>query len=392
MSTIPTPAAAAVPSAPAATAPVSVNPMALSDADLGTRYVPETIRTQDAEHAEPEVVFGGKVDPSPEPIPVVAEAIPQADGAPADPAPPAEAPAPAADAPPLATSFGVFDKQGELEIPRDLEISFKAGGKDLKLPLDRVVRMAQSAPQAEQYRQAAEELPQVREHAQRIEQSNAQLQQELQQNNAIYERILQDPDLYVQAVQAWQQQNSPEQRAKRAESDLAALRQQHEAATTQTQVQRQSAEAFQYAATRIDPAVQNVMKQYPTLDSEEVMDRFYRLTAPLIEARPDGNGTWVPPHKLPQVEQLVKSEMTEWANALHTKRSTASQAASAATAAQVTEAQTQTQLAKRQLARAAAPALTPAAPDVPRAKPIKSSGDAMEAALEKVRQQVRGAA
>lgn len=389
MSTTPIPAAAP---APVATAPVSVNPMQLSDADLGSRYVPEAIRTEDAAHAEPEVVFGGKVDPTPEPIPVVAEAVPQADGAPAAETP-ADAPpeAPGAEVAPLATTFGVFDKQGELEIPRDLEISFKAGGKDLKLPLDRVVRMAQSAPQAEQFRQAAEELPQVKEYAEKIEQSYTQLQQELQQNNAIYERILQDPDLYVQAVQAWQAQNSPEQRAKRAEEQLAALSKQHQEVTTRSTTQRQSAEAYQYASTRIAPAVESMATQYPTLDQSEITAQFHVLTAPLLEAKP-GGGVWVPPNKLPVVEQLIASEMIPWAQGLHAKRNASQQAQSAASAAQVTQAQTQTQLAKRQLARAAAPALTSPTADVPRPKPIKTSGDAMEAALEKVRQQVRASA
>lgn len=387
MSTNPTPVAA--PSAPAATASVPVNPMTLSDADLGTRYVPDTIRAEDAEHAEPTVIFGGNVEATPA-VPVVAEAVPQADGAPAaDPAPasPPEAPA-TAEAAPLATSFAVFDTAGELEIPRDLEIAFKAGGKDLKLPLDRVVRMAQSAPQAEQFRQAAEELPQVKEYVGQVETAYTQLQQEIARNNAVYERILQDPDLYVQAVQAWQAQNSPEQRAHRAEEQLAAVTKQQQEMTAQTTQQRQSAEAYQYAATRIAPVVESMATQYPTLDPAEITAQFHVLTAPLLQARP-GGGVWVPPNKLPEVEALVTSSMVPWAQALHTKRSAATQAQTTQAAAQVAQAQTTAQLAKRQLARAAAPALTPASPDVARQKPIKSAGDAVEASLAKVREMVR---
>lgn len=389
MSTNPTPAAAPVVSAPVETASGPVNPMTLSDADLGSRYVPEALRDAESS-AEPTVVFARSADTPTAPV-VAADAVPQADGAPAADVPaekPAEAPA--AEIAPLATTFGVFDKEGELEIPRDLEISFKAGGKDLKLPLDRVVRMAQSAPQAEQYRQAAEELPQVKQYAEKIEQSYQQLQQELQQNNAIYERLLQDPDLYVQAVQAWQQQNSPEVRATRAEQEVAALRQQQQESATQSRVQQQSAEAYQYAATRIAPAVESMATKYPTLDPAEITAQFHVLTAPLLEAKP-GGGVWVPPNKLPQVEALVTSDMDSWAQALHTKRNAATTAQTTQSQAAITQAQTTAQLAKRQLARAAAPALTAPSPDVARQKPIKTSGDAVEASLAKVREMVRGA-
>lgn len=348
--------------------------MNASDADLAARY--NIVEPE----AEPEVQIVA-AEPAAE-TPAVETETPAADATPE----PAKEPAP------LATTFSVFDAEGELEIPRDLEIALKAGGKDLKLPLDRVVRMAQSAPQAEQFRQDAERLPQLQSQIEQYQTQFQTAQTELAQHNALVERMLRDPDLYVRAVEAYQQQNSPEARAERAEKELASLNERQQQSAKQQEWQQQSAEAAQYAATRIAPAVEALAAQYPTIDPQEFEDRFYRLTAPLIEARPDGKGTWVPPQKLPQVESLVQSDLALWAQGLHQKRHGAQTAAQQQAAQAVTKAQTDAQLAKRQLARAAAPALTAPGQDAPKAKPIKTADDAVTAALEKVRQQVRGQA
>lgn len=366
----PTPVVSTLSEAP----PAPVNPMAMSDADLSKRYVaaievaPADVPAVDVPAAEP------------------AEATTEAPSEPTAP----DAPAP--DAPPLATVFSVADKEGELEIPRDLTITFKAGGKDLTLPLDRVVRMAQSAPQAEQFRQQAEALPQVQQYAQTLEQRVQSFEQEIANNNTLYERMLRDPDAYVAAVQAYQQMNAPESQLARSQAELAQLRAQQQQYTQTQQMQQQTAQAQQIVATRIAPAIEALAQQHPSIDQDEMTDRFYRLTAPLTEARPDGNGTWIPPQKLGQVEQLIQQEMAQWAGALHAKRTATATAVQTSTKQALTKAQADAQQAKRTLARAVAPARTPAAPDVARTKPIKTSADAMEASLAKVRQMIGSAA
>lgn len=381
---MPSPAAAAAP-APVSDAPAvdvvsapDTTPLDLatvSDDQLAARYgVPK-------EEAEPEVVIAR--DPAPESEPEAAAAEPDV---PADPAEPAE-PEPA-EAPKPITQFALYDGEGEVEVP-PLYVTFKANGKEYeKVPLDKVVRMAQSAPLAERYREAAEQLPSVQEAAQQIQTHYDQLQAEMAQNNALYERLLKDPDLYVQAVERYQQLQSPEARAHRAEQEAQALRTQQQQYQQQAVTQQALQQASEFAATRIAPVVNGLAAQYPgVLDLEELTDRFHTLTADLLEAGPHGK-PWVPPAKLPEVERRVQTDLTQWAAQKASQRTASRTSATVEATKAVQRAQTDAQMAKRQLGRATAPARTPIAPDVPREKPIKTASDAVEAALERVRRQV----
>ncbi|MGN6205981.1 hypothetical protein [Humibacter sp.] len=381
-------AAAAATSAPVSDAPAvevvssdtpaPLDLKSISDEQLAARYA---IPTSDA---EPEVVI--QRDPAPESQPEAAAEVPDGEDPPAEPEADKE---PAAEAPKPITQFALYDGEGEVEVP-PLFVSFKAGGKEYeKVPLDKVVRMAQSAPLAERFREAAEKLPTVEQQVTETQTRYEQLRAEAEQNNALYERLLQNPDLYVQAVEKYNELQSPEARAVRAEQEAAALRQQQQDTKRQSETQQTLVAASQYAATKIAPVIDGLAEQYRgLLDLEELTDRFHTLTADLLEAGPNGKA-WVPPSKLPEVERRVQTDLTDWAAARANARKAAQTSQVKQADAQVQRAQTDAQMAKRQLARATAPARTAVAPDAPREKPIRTSQDAVEASLERVRRMVQ---
>lgn len=332
------------------------------------------------------------VEPTGAPAPSPESAV--ADGQQAS-SPDATSGAPAAPEAPKAepftpiTKFTLSDDQGELEIPANVKVKFNAGGKEHDLRIDEVVRMAQQAPNIEHQRATERQAAQ-----QQIEQASAQLmqlQQELQRNNALYEQLLSDPALYQQAATSFQAMNTPEQRLARLQQQHEAERQQYQQTIQQTQLQQTITAAANYTASRIAPSVESLIQQHPAVDAGDVMAKFHELTAPLLAASPNG-GVWVPPNRLAELESTVLPELTKWTQARAAKVQQASTAATQKANAEVQKAQLDAQLAKRQLARPLTPAGTPARADTPPPKPIKSSGDAIEAILAKASNQIRGAA
>ena len=365
------PEAAGTP-APAVAAPVAetkVNVLDATDAQLAERY--------GVKEAEPEA------EPS---VEIVRDDDPKAE-APQEPEakPPEKAP-PVIKEP--ITPFAVFDAEGEVEIP-DIKITFTAGKKAYEqVPLDKVVRMAQAAPLAEQYRAEAERVPVIEQTLAEREQALQQAIQTVEQNNALYEKLLSNPDLYVQAVEAYQQMQSPEARAQRAEREAQTLREQQRVQEQQRSAQQSLTTAQEIAQARIVPAIDALQQQYASeIEPEEFADRFHTLTADLLEAGPHGR-PWVPPTKLPEVEHRIATDLTQWAEQKAAKRRQAHQSATQQVTEQVTKAQSEATAAKRQLARATAPARTAVTPDVPREKPIRNTQDAVDASLEKVRRLV----
>jgi len=362
-------------------APVSADPAIVSDAPSSADPVNPMEMSDDALAARYAVP---KSEPEPEPITFAAseaEAAPVAE-------PPAATPAEAAPAP--ITPFAVFDAEGEVEVPA-ITVTFKAGGKEYeKVPLDRVVRMAQSAPLAERYRVDAERVPVLEGQMQEVQQHYTKANEIIAANNALYERMLADPDVYIKAVEAYAQQSSPEARAQRAEQEAAQLRQQQQQYATQQQTQTVIAQASAFTSERIAPAVSALVEKYASvIEPEEFTDRFHTLTADLMRIGPNGT-PWVPPQQLAEVERRVQTDLTAWAEQRAQKRASSRTAVTQQATTQVQKAQADAQQAKRTLARATLPARTAVGADVPRTPPIKTAQDAMDASLRKVMQSVSG--
>lgn len=300
-----------------------------------------------------EIVKEGQEEPATDTAPA---AVPELDesevegdvieGTPVDTAPPADQP-PEGSEPErqLATQFAVYDTEGELEIP-ELYVNFKANNKEYeKVPLDKVVRLAQMGVyQHDREMQVHQKLQQ----AAQIQQTAQQLQARVQEMEGFYDRVFRDPSFYDEAQQLYLAQQSPESRAARAE---AAERNARE------QLARQHEE--RYAATfvqqQLSPALEQLVQRNPLVDAREVFGQFSYLTAPLLD-----RGR-VPAGRLNVVAQLVQTELVPWVERLQATRAVERQTQDT----QVAQAKQQAALAKRHLARRAGspPGTAPGSPN-----------------------------
>lgn len=228
------------------------------------------------------------------------------------------------------TEFAILDEQGELEIP-DVKIRFKAKGEERELPLDHVVRLAQFGFANEEREQ---QVMAARRFVAEAQQTQTTLQQQIQQYEQSYDRLFNDPGFYEAARLEYLQQNTPEARAQRAESQVHAIRQQQLA-------QQEDQQITAFVQQNLVPTVQTLLTNNPSVNEHEVLGRYTELTAPLLV-----NGR-IPLNRLAYVQRLVSEDLASWVERQHYERQLKqTQAAQAATR------QTQeTATAKRQAAR-----------------------------------------
>lgn len=230
----------------------------------------------------------------------------------------------------LMTEFRVLDDEGELEIP-EIQVEFKAKGEVRKLPLDHVVRLAQFGYANEEREQ---QVLAAKRFVGEAQQKEAEYQNAINQYEGYYEKIFNDPAFYEEARLVYQQQNSPESRALRAEKALAAERQQKVYA-------REEETIAGFVQQTVMPNMTRLLEENPMVNQTELVGRYTMLTAPLLV-----NGR-VPLARLREVEHLVTSDLTTWAQQTQYERVTAKQA-SEREAAKATQ---QIAATKRQAAR-----------------------------------------
>lgn len=410
---MPTTATPAAP-APAAQAPASAGaapktPSAPHPGTLATgALAPEKspLQQSDTELAARYGVTGRADAPSPEPSAATAEGaespeeierLREADGEPAEvetdepPVEPEPEPEPEAVAPPLAAEFTLRDTEGELEIPRDLTVAFKAGKKEYTLPLDRVVRMAQSGAMAHEIQQ---ENVQLKAQVERLPQVEQQLQayaDELTSEQELFERLLADENLYIEAATRWRAENTPEKRAERERQRVEQERTEVQKERQKLEHERQLQTVVHAVQTQIAPRIEALAEQYKdSVEWEEIRDRWFYLTSPLLAPVGDGSVA-IPPSRLAQAVKLT-DDLEAWTKALAEKRAQSRRATEESSRRAVTEVQGRAVAAKRRLARATAPALThtpTVGKDTPRPKPIRNTRDAIDAIIAKTEQSIR---
>lgn len=341
MTTPATPTAPAAAPQPAPTeSGVRVMPPEASARDVGQMPMEEFAQALGIprdEPAEPEGTPPVEPQPGDEPAPVDGGELVEGDlieGEPVDTgaqqAPEGTAPQPEAERQ-LAAQFAIFDPEGELEIP-DLFVSFKGNNKDYeKVPLDKVVRLAQMGVYQHDREQ---QLTQREQQAQQVHAVNQQLAAKVQQLEGYYDRVFRDPSFYEEAQQLYLRQHTPEQRAARAEASERHARE---------QLQRDHEERFAATFVRdhLSPALAQLVQTNPLVSNQEVFGQFSYLTAPLLD-----RGR-VPAGRLNVVAQLVQSELVPWVERLQATRAAEQQAQ----VTQVEQAKQQATLAKRHLAR-----------------------------------------
>lgn len=217
-----------------------------------------------------------------------------------------------------------------------MEITLKADGKEVTLPLADVVRRAQSEPAAQrQARQAVEQLRQ-------IEQTRQQIEAELAEVRSVALRMARDPNFYADVLQQVEGYDAPEARAERAERQLAAerarLEQERQQQEFQTQVQS-------FAVGVVAPTLNAVLEASPLVKQEELLGKFYADTSAITV-----NGV-IPPEYHNDLAQYLRTEFAEFAKA----RQAEEQARESRIAAEAKKSQMERQRMKNQTAQAAKP-------------------------------------
>lgn len=240
----------------------------------------------------------------------------------------------------LQAQFQVFEGNDELEIP-DLTLKFNANGEEREIPLDAVVKLAQrgfyNEERAAEMRAFRDEKPQYDAAIQSLQDENRMLVEG-------WRRALSGDDEYLENERlSFQQAQSPEARAERAEYELARL----QGSTQEGQAEREAARFLQQSLV---PRLEHIEQSASEVSFEEVVGRFNLITAPLMVRGQ------IPPNKFHEVERLVEHELRPWVEAQHEKRSGAKKQATVASArATATAAQ-----AKREVSRRVMPQGTPA--------------------------------
>jgi len=180
----------------------------------------------------------------------------------------------------------------------NMQITLKADGKDVTLPLTDVVRRAQSEPAAQrQARQEADARKQVEAALQKRDAELAEVR-----NVAL--RMARDPNFLLEITQQVEQYDAPESRAERAESALAAER---ERLTQERQQQEFQARVQSFAAEVVAPTLNTVIEAAPLVKQEELLGKFYADTAAITV-----NGV-IPPEHHADLAHYLRTEFAEFA-------------------------------------------------------------------------------
>lgn len=267
----------------------------------------------------------------------------------------------------LVTEFVVKDGEGDEVEPPALLIEYKANGKVRKDRLDQVVKLAQFGVYNQEREQAL--LSKQEEMASEVETITEQLSVREDQ----LRRLLEDEEAYLKVRERYLQENAPEKRVERAESEVKELK-------SRQAVERQQAQAERFYTGSVVPALERIATDFPEVEMDEVTAQF---SAALVPVMRDGV---VPPDLYPQVEQYIETVLREWAEQKHSARVTRYQGEKAKAEKEAEAAKVAAAKAKRSAASAVRPAVRSGTSATKTTKPKSSMSieDAEEDALSTV--------
>jgi len=209
----------------------------------------------------------------------------------------------------LATEFTLRDAEGEVEVP-DLMVEYKANGKVRTDRLDQVVKLAQWGV----YNQEREQkVQQVEQMSQQVQQEREELATLLSEREAQIEKLLLDDDFLLAVRDAYGEQNSPEQRAARAEQQVQDLRVQHQMSAI-----AEKGETFY--TNEVMPALNMIAEALPSIPAEELAEKFQMAMYAHVERAPNGEA-YVPTSRYDAVREYILNDLAVWAQAQHERRS-----------------------------------------------------------------------
>ena len=231
----------------------------------------------------------------------------------------------------LATEFALYDADGEVEVP-NLMVEYKANGKMRSDRLDQVVKLAQWGV----YNQDREQkVQQVEQAAQQVHQEREQLAALLSEREEQIEKLLMDDDFLLAVRDAYGEQNSPENRAARAEQQVQDIRVQHQMSAIAEKGQV-------FYENEIAPALDMIAKALPSVPMEELAEKFQMAMYAHVERAPNGEA-YVPASRYDAIRQYILDDLAVWAQAQHGRRSPSTTSAP--------QRETQQALAERDKAR-----------------------------------------
>lgn len=238
----------------------------------------------------------------------------------------------------LVTEFVLRDNEGEeVETPA-LVIEYKANGKIRKDRIDQVVKLAQFGVYNQEREQAMQAFQAEAEQA--INDATNQLELREQQ----IRHLLEDEEAYLRVREQYMNENEPEKRVRRAESEAQELR-------NQRTMERQSQAAERFYSQTVMPGVQEIAERYPEVEIDEITSQLGSVLVPIMR---DGV---VPPAMYPQVEQYIATALADWAEAKHSARISRYNGEKAKANKEVEAAKIAAAKAKRSAASAARPAV-----------------------------------
>ena len=236
----------------------------------------------------------------------------------------------------LATSFTLRDAEGELEVP-DVIVEYKANGEIRKDRLDKVVRLAQWGV-ANQERD--EKTKQIESQSLSVAEERNTLAERLAEREEQLIRLLQEDDYYYNAREAFEQENTPEVRAQRAEQQVRDLQVSHE-------MQQINNEGGKFWESELEPAIGMIADALPTVSAEELAEKCVTGIQAFMELAPNGV-PYVPKNRFDRVREYVIEDLAYWEKLKHEQRSgSESPAQSDAALKKLEKARVEAQKAKR---------------------------------------------
>lgn len=263
----------------------------------------------------------------------------------------------------LATVFLAKDAEGDALDTSDVNITFTADGKERTLPLDRVVRLAQTGFYNEKLQSEVKDYR--AEKADLIAQSE-ELEEIAAQRTALVRKLLEDDDFLLAQRERYLAANSPDKRAERAEAKLREVQQERE--MQKFEVQRE-----EFVTQEFYPKLQAIVKQYPNLSEEEVWGRFNIAASHLSD-----RGGVIPPKNWRAALKVIDDDIGPWAAQRHESRLEAPKKERAQLKAEARRAQEKATEAKRKLTKNLRPTGVSPTTSVQKRKPIVSADDAVD--------------
>lgn len=190
------------------------------------------------------------------------------------------------------------DEAVDAALLADMQVTFKADGKDVTLALADVVRRAQSEPAVQR------QLRAVSEDMRQVQSLKAQLEAEVAEVRSVALKMARDPNYYADVVGQVEQYDMPEARAQRLEAELAARTEREQHASREAD---RNATVQQFAVAEVAPALDAIVSSNPLVTEEEILGRFFADTASITV-----NGV-IPPEYHASLAQYLRSDLAAFA-------------------------------------------------------------------------------